>query len=48
MSLGSTDGATAELVRQGPSRRALAGAGAAFGVVAVAGVTWAKWYPALS
>jgi uncharacterized membrane protein YraQ (UPF0718 family) len=39
------EGEASSLARRGPSRRALASAGALFGVVAVAGVTWAKWYP---
>ena len=39
------EGGTASLVQRGPSRRALGTAAVVFGLIAVAGVTWAKWYP---
>lgn len=45
ISLEAEGGGVSNLVREGPSRRALAAAAVLFGAVAVAGVTWAKWYP---
>ncbi len=45
MSLDPGGGRASSLVPRRPSRRALAGAAVLFGAIAVAGVTWAKWYP---
>ena len=42
---GASAGASSGVVPGRPSRRALAGAAVLFGAIAVAGVTWAKWYP---
>ena len=43
--LGAGPGGSPGLVREGPSRAAMATAGVLFALIAVAGVTWAKWYP---
>ncbi|MGH9098901.1 MAG: permease [Acidimicrobiales bacterium] len=45
VALDSGHAGAARLGRRGPSRRALFAAAALFAVVAVAGITWAKWYP---
>ena len=45
VALGGDLGAGGDSAHRGPSRGALAAAAALFGAVAVAGVTWAKWYP---
>ena len=43
--LGAGLGGSPKLAREGPSRAAMVVAGVLFALIAVAGVTWAKWYP---